>query len=235
MSTHIGAAPGSIAPRVLMPGDPLRATWVAETFLDGAEQVHQVRGMVGWTGTYRGVPVSVQGHGMGMPSVSIYAQELFAEYGVRSAIRIGTCGALSEHVKVRDVILAMSAGTDSGINRRRFDGIDFAPCADFGLLRTAHEAAAAAGLSPHVGQVYSADLFYGDTQATIDLARWGVLAVEMEVNALYTLAARFDVRALAVLTVSDHLVTHEQTSAEERQTTFTDMVRVALDTIVHDA
>jgi purine-nucleoside phosphorylase len=234
MSTHIGAAPGSIAPRVLMPGDPLRATWVAETFLDDAVQVHQVRGMYGYTGSYKGVPVSVQGHGMGMPSVSIYAHELFAEYDVTTAIRIGTCGALSEHVRVRDVILAMTASTDSAINRRRFLGIDFAPVADYGLLSKAERAATEAGLTPHVGGVYSADQFYGDLEGTIALAQWGVLAVEMEVSALYTLAARFGVKALSILTVSDHLVTREETSAEERQTTFQDMVRVALETIIQD-
>jgi purine-nucleoside phosphorylase len=218
-----------------MPGDPLRATWVAETFLEDAELLHEVRGMYGYTGTYKGVPVSVQGHGMGMPSVSIYAHELFAEYGVTTAIRIGTCGALREDVRVRDVILAMTASTDSATNRRRFPGIDFAPVADFGLLRTAHEAALAAGLTPHVGAVYSADLFYGDFDATVALGQWGVLAVEMEVNALYTLAAKFGVRALSVLTVSDHLITREETSAQERQSTFEDMVRVALETAIADA
>ena len=231
MSTHIGAAPGSIASRVLMPGDPLRAQWVAQTFLDNAEKVHEVRGMYGFTGSYKGVPVSVQGHGMGMPSVSIYTHELMAEYGVTTAIRIGTCGAIDESVKVRDIILAMSAGTDSSINRNRF-GIDFAPAADFELLSSAYTKAKAAHLSPHVGQVYSADLFYGDTERTISLAKWGVLGVEMEANALYTIAAQFGARALTVLTVSDHLVTHEATSAQERQTTFADMVKVALEAAI---
>lgn len=231
MSTHIGAAPGSIAPRVLMPGDPLRAKWVAETFLEGAEMVHEVRGMFGFTGTYQGVPVSVQGHGMGMPSVSIYTHELMAEYGVKTAIRIGTCGAIDESVKVRDIVLAMSAGTDSSMNQHRF-GLDFAPAADFDLLLSAYNKAKVANLSPHVGQVYSADLFYGNTERTIGLAKWGVLAVEMEANALYTIAAQFGARALTILTVSDHLVTHEATSAAERQTTFSDMVKVALETAI---
>ncbi len=232
VSTHINAKPGDIADRVLMPGDPLRATWVAETFLEGAVRYNEVRGMFGYTGTWNGQRVSVQGHGMGIPSVSIYAHELFAEYGVKTAIRIGTCGALSESVRVRDVILAMSAATDSATNRRRFPGIDYAPTADFGLLSTAHRLAEASGLHVRVGQVYSADLFYGDLPSTLALAEWGVLAVEMEASALYTVAAQFGVRALTVLTVSDHLVTREETSAEERQTTFSDMVRLALDTAV---
>lgn len=232
MSTHIGAQPGDIADRVLMPGDPLRAQWVAETFLADPVRYNDVRGMFGFTGTYRGERVSVQGHGMGIPSVSIYAHELFAEYGVKTAIRIGTCGALREDVRVRDVILAMSAATDSATNRRRFPGIDYAPTADYDLLSTAHRLAGEAGLPVHVGQVYSADLFYGDLPATLALAQWGVLAVEMEASALYTIAAQFGVRALTVLTVSDHLVTREETSAEERQTTFSEMVRLALDTAV---
>jgi purine-nucleoside phosphorylase len=169
---------------------------------------------------------------MGIPSVSIYAHELFAEYGVKTAIRIGTCGALREDVRVRDVILAISAASDSATNRRRFPGIDFAPSADFGLLSTAHRLAGETGLHVHVGQVFSADLFYGDLSATLALADWGVLAVEMEASALYTIAAQFGVRALTVLTVSDHLVTREETSAEERQTTFSEMVQLALDTAV---
>lgn len=232
MSTHIGARPGDIAERILMPGDPLRAQWVAETFLADAVRYNEVRGMFGYTGTWKGERVSVQGHGMGIPSVSIYAHELFAEYGVTTAIRIGTCGALREDVRVRDVILALSAATDSATNRRRFPGIDYAPTADFGLLAAAHRLAGEAGQHVHVGQVFSADLFYGDLPATLALAQWGVLAVEMEASALYTIAAQFGVRALTVLTVSDHLVTREETSAEERQTTFSDMVRLALDTAI---
>lgn len=232
MSTHIGAKNGDIAERVLMPGDPLRAQWVAETFLDGAVRYNEVRGMYGYTGTWKGERVSVQGHGMGIPSVSIYAHELFAEYGVTTALRIGTCGALRSDVRVRDVILAMSASTDSATNRTRFPGVDYAPTADFGLLTTAHRLAGEHGLPVRVGPVHSADLFYGDTAATLRLAEYGVLAVEMEAAALYTLAAQFGVRALTVLTVSDHLVTHEETSSEERQTTFSEMVRLALDTAV---
>jgi purine-nucleoside phosphorylase len=234
VSIHINAPAGAIAPRILLPGDPLRAQWVAETFLTDAVQYNDVRGMLGYTGTYNGVPVSVQGTGMGIPSASIYMHELFAEYDVKTAIRIGTCGGIREDVRVRDVILASGASTDSAHNRNRFPGIDYAPVADFSLLSNAYRLAGEANLSPHVGPVYSADLFYGNMEATLNLANWGVVAVEMEASALYTLAAKFGVKALAILTVSDHLITHEETSAQERQTTFTDMVRVALDTAIVD-
>ena len=231
MSTHIGAQPGEIAPRVLLPGDPLRAKWIAETFLDQATCYSTVRNMYGFTGTYRGVPVSVQGSGMGQPSASIYYHELLAEYAVTTLIRVGTCGALTEEIALRDVIAASAASTDSAMNRMRFDNvIDYAPVADFGLLRTAVDVAAERGIPMRVGQVYASDVFYTDRPDLFErLARYGVLAVEMETAALYTLAARFRARALTVLTVSDHLVTSEHTTAEDRQETFSQMVEIALD------
>ena len=231
MSTHIGAQPGEIAPRVLLPGDPLRAKWIAETFLDQATCYSTVRNMYGYTGTYRGVPVSVQGSGMGQPSASIYYQELLAEYAVTTLIRVGTCGALTEEIALRDVIAASAASTDSAMNRMRFDNvIDYAPVADFGLLRTAVDVAAERGIPMRVGQVYASDVFYTDRPDLFErLARYGVLAVEMETAALYTLAARFRARALTVLTVSDHIVTSEHTTAEDRQETFSQMVEIALD------
>jgi purine-nucleoside phosphorylase len=233
MSTHIGAKPGEIAPRVLMPGDPLRAKWIAETYLDDAKCYSTVRGMLGYTGRWNGVDVSVQGSGMGMPSASIYAHELLNEYGVTTLIRVGSCGALSPDLRLRDVIAASGSSTDSNMNRVRFDGlIDYAPVADFGLLRTSVEAAERRGIQMHVGPILAADAFYTDRPDLYDrLADYGVLAVEMESAALYTIAARFKARALTVLTVSDHIKTGERTTAEEREQTFSQMVEIALDTI----
>ena len=234
MSTHIGAKPGVIAERVLMPGDPLRAKWIAETFLDDATCYSTVRNMFGFTGTYHGVRVSVQGSGMGMPSCSIYTHELINEYGVNTLIRVGSCGALTESLKLRDVIAASGSSTDSAMNRMRFDGlIDYAPVADFGLLRKAVEVAEHRGVPMQVGPILSADAFYSDRPDLYDaLADYGVLAVEMESAALYTIAARFRARALTILTVSDHIKTGERTTAEEREQTFSDMVEIALATAV---
>ena len=234
MSTHIGAQPGEIAERVLLPGDPLRAKWIAETYLEGAKCYSTVRGMLGFTGTYQGVPVSAQGSGMGMPSASIYAHELFAEYSVRTLIRVGSCGALTEELRLRDVVAASGSSTDSSMNRVRFDGlVDYAPVADFGLLRTAVDVAARRGVPMRVGPILAADSFYTDRPDLYDrLADYGVLAVEMESAALYTLAARFRARALTILTVSDHLKTGEHTSAEDREKTFSQMVEIALETAV---
>ncbi|SCL15180.1 purine-nucleoside phosphorylase [Micromonospora inyonensis] len=234
MSVHIGAKPGEIAERVLLPGDPLRAKWIAETYLEDATCYSTVRGMLGFTGRWNGVKVSVQGSGMGMPSASIYAHELINEYGVRSLIRIGSCGALSEDLKLRDVIAANGSATDSNMNRVRFDGlIDYAPVADFGLLRASVENAERRGVPMRVGPVLAADAFYTDRPDLYDrLADYGVLAVEMESAALYTIAARFKARALTVLTVSDHIKTGEKTSSAEREQTFSQMVEIALDTIV---
>ena len=234
MSTHIGAEPGEIAERVLMPGDPLRAKWIAETFLENAKCYSTVRNMFGFTGTYQGIPVSVQGSGMGMPSASIYAQELLSEYGVRTLIRVGSCGALTEDLSLRDVVAAIGCSTDSAMNRFRFDGlIDFAPVADFGLLRTSVEVAARRGVQLHVGPILAVDAFYSDRPDLYDaVAEYGVLAVEMETAALYTIAAKFRARALTLLTVSDHLKTGERTTADEREQTFSEMVEIALDTAI---
>jgi purine-nucleoside phosphorylase len=234
MSTHIGAQPGEIAERVLMPGDPLRAKWIAETYLDDAKCYSTVRGMFGYTGRWSGVDVSVQGSGMGMPSASIYAHELLNEYGVKTLIRVGSCGALSTDLRLRDVIAASGSSTDSNMNRIRFDGlIDYAPVADFGLLRTSVEAAERRGIQVHVGPILAADAFYTDRPDLYDrLADYGVLAVEMESAALYTIAARFKARALTLLTVSDHIKTGERTTAQEREQTFGQMVEIALDTII---
>jgi purine-nucleoside phosphorylase len=233
MSTHIAAEPGQIAPKVLLPGDPLRAEWIAETFLDGTDCYNRVRNMLGFTGTYRGEPVSVQGSGMGQPSLAIYATELFAEYDVQQVIRVGSCGALPESLKPRDVVLAMSAATDSGMNRVRFHGLDYAATADFGLLRAAYEAALARGVEPTVGQILSSDTFYNPRPELVDLlADHGVLAIEMEANALYTLAASFGRRALAICTVSDQIRTGESLPAADRERSFGDMVEIALDAMV---
>jgi purine-nucleoside phosphorylase len=234
MSTHIGAAPGDIAPRVLMPGDPLRAKWIAETFLSDATCYSTVRGMFGFTGRYGGTEVSVQGSGMGMPSASIYAHELINEYGVDTMIRVGTCGALAPELKLRDVIAASGSSTDSAMNRIRFDGlIDYAPVADFRLLRTAVDVAERRGITMTVGPILAADAFYTDRPDLYErLADYGVLAVEMESAALYTIAARFKARALTLLTVSDQIRTGERSTAQERQETFGQMVEVALDTII---
>ena len=234
MSTHIGAQPGDIAELVLMPGDPLRARWIAETYLTDATCYSTVRNMFGFTGTYQGHRVSVQGSGMGMPSCSIYAHELLNEYGVTTLIRVGSCGSITDSIKLRDVIAASASSTDSAMNRMRFDGlIDYAPVADFFLLRAAVDAAARRGIEMHVGPIFAADAFYGDRPDLYDrLAAYGVLAVEMESAALYTIAARFRARALTVLTVSDHILTGEHLPALDREQTFGQMVEVALDAAI---
>jgi purine-nucleoside phosphorylase len=235
VSTHIGAESGEIAPHVLMPGDPLRAKWIAETFLDNAKCYTQVRGMLGFTGTYRGERVSVQGSGMGLPSLSIYATEMLMEYDVRTIVRVGSCGALTERVRLRDLVIASGACTDSAMNRIRFEGLDYAPVADYGLLRAAHDAAIARDLphDTHVGLIFSSDSFYNPRpELTGRMVDYGVLAVEMEASALYTLAAQHQARALAVCTVSDHIVTGEQTSALEREQTFSPMVEIALEAML---
>jgi purine-nucleoside phosphorylase len=231
MSTHIAAAPGEIAPVVLFPGDPLRAKWIAENFLEGAQLYSEVRGMLGFTGTWNGHRVSVQGSGMGQPSMSIYANELFDSYDVQTVVRVGSCGGLTEKVAMRDIIIANGACTDSGINRTRFHGLDYAPVADFSLLRAAVEASEALSLANkvHVGLLYSSDQFYTTRpELTEPLVAHGALGVEMETSALYTLAAYRQRRALSICTVSDHLVTHEETTAQEREQTFGDMIEIAL-------
>jgi purine-nucleoside phosphorylase len=230
VSTHIGAEPGAIAPTVLMPGDPLRAKWIAETFLDDATCYTEVRGMYGFTGTWQGRQVSVQGSGMGQPSCSIYANELFQEYDVQTVVRVGSCGALTEKLALRDIVIASGACTDSAINRLRFHGLDYAPVADFGLTARAYQAAQARNeVTAHVGLIFSGDSFYNPRPELMKpMVEHGVLAVEMEASALYTLAARYGRRALAICTVSDHIVTGEETSSQEREQTFGPMVDIAL-------
>lgn len=233
MSTHIGADAGQIAPRVLLPGDPLRATWIAETFLDDAECYSTVRNMLGFTGSYRGERISVQGTGMGLPSFSIYCNELIRDYDVRQLVRVGSCGALVESLEMRDIVIAISASTDSSMNKLRFHGLDYAAAADYGLLRAAADAAEAAGMPATVGRLFSSDSFYTDRPELMDLmVSYGVIAVEMEANALYTLAAKYDRRALAVVTVCDHLVSGAELTSQERERSFDDMVRLALDAML---
>jgi len=225
VSTHIGARSGQIAPVVLLPGDPLRAKWIAETFLDDAECYSEVRGMYGYTGTWRGHRVSVQGSGMGQPSLAIYVTELFRDYDVQSVIRVGSCGALTERLAIRDLVIASGACTDSSMNRITFEGLDYAAVADFGLLRDA----AAAAPEAEVGLIFSGDSFYASRpELTSRMVEYGVLAIEMEANALYTLAAKHGRKALAICTVSDHIVTGEETSSLEREQTFGRMVEIAL-------
>ncbi|MDN7240600.1 purine-nucleoside phosphorylase [Planococcus sp. N028] len=232
MSFHIGAKAGEVAELVLLPGDPLRAKYIAETFLEDAVCYNTVRGMLGYTGTYKGHRVSVQGTGMGMPSASIYIHELIEDYGAKKLIRVGTCGAIQNDVKIRDVIIAQAAATDSAMIRNLFPGVDFPQIANFGLMKMAHDIGTDKGLNLHVGNVLSSDLFYTENhEMTNKLGEHGVLAVEMESAALYYLSAKFGVQGLTLLTVSDHILTGEQTTAEERQTTFSDMIEVALETI----
>lgn len=235
MSTpHISAEAGMIADKVLLPGDPLRAKFVAENFLTEAKCYNEVRGMLGFTGKYKGCKVSVQGTGMGQPSISIYANELFRFYNVQRAIRIGTAGGLQKEIKLRSIVLAMSASTDSGINIHRFNGRSFAPSAGWSLLKNAYESASGMNITPYVGNVVSSDMFYEETEAWKLWAKYGVLAVEMETAELYTLAAQYNRQALAVLTISDNLVSGEQTSSGDREKTFSDMVRLALEAVIKD-
>lgn len=235
MTPHNAAKPGEIADCVLMPGDPLRAKWVAETFLSEARQVNGVRGMLGFTGQWRGQRVSVHGSGMGMPSLSIYANELIRDYGAKTLVRIGSAGAMRPEVKVRDVVIAMTASSTFTPSRTIFREMNFAPCADFGLLERAVAAARAAGVPVHVGGIHSSDTFYDERpDLTEQLARHGTLAVEMETAELYTVAARHGARALAVLTVSDHLLTHDSLPPEDRERSFGAMVEIALQAALGD-
>ncbi len=232
MTPHNHAQQGDYAEAVLLPGDPLRAKWVAETFLADARLVNSVRNCLGYTGTWNGRPVSVQATGMGQPSLSIYVHELINVYGARTLIRIGTCGGLNASVKVRDLILAQAASTDSVIVREHFGPFNFAPIADFGLLRAAAERAEAKGMRVHIGNMLSSDIFYHQEPGLEGYGRLpghGVLGVEMESAALYTLAARFGAKALTVCTMTDCLVTGAQIDAEARQTSLRDMVALALD------
>lgn len=229
MTFHIGAKPGEIAETVLLPGDPYRARWAAEKYLENPVLVNEVRGMLGYTGTWNGHRVTIHGSGMGMPSLSIYVNELIRDYGCQTIIRIGSAGALQPHVKVRDVVLAQTASSAGSPSRTMFHELNFAPCADFGLLTAAHAAAQAIGVPVHVGGIYSSDTFYDERQDLSDqLQRHGTLCVEMEAAELYTIAARYQRRALAVLTISDHILTHEALHADQRERSFGAMVEVAL-------
>jgi len=229
MSVHIEAKKGDIADTILLPGDPMRAKFIAENFLDNPFCYNRVRGMYGYTGTYKGKRISVQGTGMGMPSISIYATELIDEYGVKNLVRVGSCGSYQEDVKVRDVLLAQAASADSSFIDRWFDHMNYAPLADYGLLEKAVLSARARDIEVKVGNILSTDLFYKENPGEWKTwADFGVLGVEMEAAALYAIAARKRVRALAILTVSDSLVSGESTSSEEREKTFKDMIEIAL-------
>lgn len=234
MSIHIGAEQGEVAETILLPGDPLRAKYIAETYFEDVIEYNRVRGMYGYTGNYKGKRISVQGTGMGVPSISIYINELMDEYKVQNLIRVGTCGGLVEDVNIRDVVIAQAATSDSQVNRMTFGGIDYAPIANFDLLRRATTVAEEFDVRQHVGNVFTSDTFYRDDNGMTNelLARYNVLAVEMETSALYTLAAKYKRNALSILTVSDHIVTGEQTSSEERQTSFHTMMEIALETAV---
>ncbi|OKY27784.1 MULTISPECIES: purine-nucleoside phosphorylase [Thalassotalea] len=230
---HIEANPGDFAKTVLMPGDPLRAKFIAENFLENAKCITRVRNMLGYTGTYKGQEISVMGSGMGIPSISIYATELYKDFGVENIIRIGSCGAVRDDIKVRDVIIGMAASTDSNVNRQRFNHCDFAACADFSLLQNVVNTAEKLGKPVHVGNVFTADLFYTPQPEMFKtMENMGVLAVEMEAAGLYGVAAEYGKKALAVFTVSDHIKTGEQTTADERENTFKDMMELTLESVL---
>lgn len=229
---HIAAQPGEFADTVLMPGDPLRAKMIADHYLSDVRQVNGVRNMLGYTGTYRDQRISVMGSGMGIPSVSIYAHELFSHYGVERIIRVGSCGAVQSRIGVRDLVIAMGASTDSVVNRKRLNGFDFAAIADYRLLEKVVRAADATGLPVHVGNIFSADLFYEPDPSLFErMTRMGLLAVEMEAAGLYGVAAELGKQALTVLTVSDHILTGEALSAEQRQLDFHAMMKLTLDAL----
>jgi purine-nucleoside phosphorylase len=230
VSIHIGAKQGQIAPTVLLPGDPLRAKHIAETMLEDAVCYNEVRGMLGYTGRYEGKRVSVMGSGMGIPTLSIYVHELVTEYHVKTLIRVGTCGALQPDLKIGDIVLPMSSSTNSHINRLRFEGMDYAPTASFQLLLKAYETAKELGARVYVGGMFASDTFYpDDPEWWKKWAAYGALVVEMETSGLYTLAAKFKVDALSVLTVSDSLVTGEESTAQQRERDFTQMAKIALE------
>ena len=230
MSIHIGAKQGQIASTILLPGDPLRAKHFAETMLEDVILFNEVRGMLGYTGRYRGKRISVMGSGMGMPTLSIYVNELISEYQVKTLIRVGTCGAFQPDLKIGDIILAMTASTDSQMNKLRFNGMDYAPAASFELLLKAYQAAKKRGIDVRVGGMLSGDTFYNDDPDWWKIwAEYGALVVEMETNALYTLAAKFKADALSILTVSDSLVAGEEATAQQREQGFTQMAEIALE------
>lgn len=230
MSVHINAKKGEVAESVLLPGDPMRAKWIADYFLENVIQYNDVRGMLGYTGTYKGKTVSVQGTGMGIPSILIYAHELINEFGVKNLIRVGSAGSYQKEVKIRDIVIAMAASTNSGLNTIRFNGADYAPTASFDLFQKAIKVAEQKGIAIKAGNILSSDEFYADDFN--DFKKWadyGVLCVEMETNGLYTVAAKHNVNALSILTISDSLVTKERTTSEEREQTFKEMIEIALE------
>ena len=229
MSVHIEAKKGEIAETILLPGDPLRAKWIAETFLENPVCFNKIRGMLGFTGTFNGKRVSVMGTGMGVPSISIYAHELITEYGVKNLIRVGSAGSYQSHIKIRDIVLAMAASSNSGINELRFGGADFAPTADFELFEKAVNTARKKKIEIKAGNIFTSDEFYADDfESYKKWSKFGVLCVEMESAGLYTIAAKHKVKALSILTISDSLVTGERTTSAERETTFKDMIEIAL-------
>ena len=235
MSIHIAAPEGAVSDKILLPGDPLRAKFIAENYLESPVLYNEVRGMLGYTGTYKGVRISVQGTGMGMPSHSIYVHELIAFHGVKRLIRVGSCGSLQPWVDIRDLIMGVSAATDSAMVSNLFGGLHYAPAADWTLMRRADATARDLKLGLKAGTILSADNFYNeDTESWKLWAKFGVLAVEMEAAALYAKAARFGVQALCLLTVSDSLVTKVETTSEEREKTFTQMMELALETIIRE-
>ena len=230
MSVHIEAKKGEIAETILLPGDPLRAKWIAETFFENPVCFNTVRNMLGYTGTYNGKKVSVMGTGMGVPSISIYAHELITGYGVKNLIRVGSAGSYQESVKIRDIVLAMAASSNSGVNELRFGGADYAPTANFELFLKAVEAAQEDNIKVKAGNVFTSDEFYADDfESYKKWSKFGVLCVEMETAGLYTIAAKHNVNALTILTISDSLVTGERTTSKERETTFKDMIKIALE------
>lgn len=229
---HINAQKGDFAKTVLMPGDPLRAKYIADNYLEDVRQVNEVRNMFGFTGTYKGTPVSVMGSGMGIPSISIYAKELYTQFDVENIIRIGSAGSVNEDIKLRDIVIGMGASTDSMVNRQRFNGFDFAAIASYNLLEKTVEASRELELAVNVGNIFSADLFYGPNPEMFDIMkRHQVMAVEMEAAGLYGVAAECGKNALALMTISDHIITGEQTTAEERQNTFNDMMVLTLEAV----
>lgn len=230
MSVHIEAKKGEIAETILLPGDPLRAKWIAETFLENPVCFNRVRNMFGYTGTYKGNKISVMGTGMGVPSISIYAHELITEYGVKNLIRVGSAGSYQEHVKIRDIVIAMAASSNSGLNELRFGGADYAPTANFELFEKAVNVARAKNIPIKAGNIFTSDEFYADDiESYKKWSKFGLLCVEMETAGLYTVAAKHKVNALTILTISDSLVTGERTTSEERETTFSEMIEIALE------
>ncbi|QXO16870.1 MULTISPECIES: purine-nucleoside phosphorylase [Vibrio] len=230
---HINAELGDFADVVLMPGDPLRAKYIAQYFLQDVRAVCDVRNMLGFTGTYKGRRVSVMGHGMGIPSCSIYVTELIKDFGVKKIIRVGSCGAVSDDIKVRDVVIGLGACTDSKVNRIRFKDHDFAAIADYSMVKAAEKAALARGIEVKIGNLFSAELFYTPDPSMFEvMEKYGIVGVEMEAAGLYGVAAEYGAKAMAICTVSDHIKTGEQTTSEERQTTFNEMIEIALDSVL---